>query len=162
MMTVVQVYAQTPQADSVNIIVMDAYGRLGTSCRVKSFIARTEKALAQLAETNSTDEPDYATSFRGLTGRGIPFGEYIASVMCESPRAAGGSMYALVRQKETVLFLANYSFGGDDTLPGGRPSLAIVLKPPPSGKVRPLWVRAVGVYLERMETAGIDPVNHSS
>ncbi|MGJ5820978.1 hypothetical protein [Paludibaculum fermentans] len=153
-----QVPVASAETATVRIVVRDSFGRRGSDCRVLHFVVDTDATRAQLGNLELTDQPDYAGRFDGMVAHDIPYGEYIVDVRCARPDGAGGSFRSFIQKGEMTLSLAGYSWGGDDTRPGGRISLTARLSKNSGASSRAgFWIKAVGVFLERTEEVELDP-----
>lgn len=145
-----------PEAETVRIVASDSFGELGAGCSVRRFVPDNAKTQADLVDTDTTDQPDLSGRFDGLIGHRIPFGHYIAFVRCQKPAGAGATFFPVVRQRNTILFLAGYSCGGDDQC-FAVPSLTIQAKNDDVSLENTKYrIKAAALFLDASETASFD------
>jgi hypothetical protein len=142
-----------PVAEEVVIVPAGPFGERLSNCKVTEFLTRDK------------DRPlDRRYRFTGLVGSNIPFGTYVITLRCDVPqgvRSVVGGVSSLleVKHKRDFLVVSSHRWLGDHA-PGGGPRFRVNVRRPTADSDR-MWIKMVGLYLNKVFVDGVDEMASS-
>jgi hypothetical protein len=133
-------------AETVTIRFVDYFGAPWPDCHVEEFTSTFGKDVGS----------DYASRFRGLTGRNIPFNlGYRVVVQCAKPDYPSFPFSVDVTRDRAFIVVSDWMHRGDyETGSDPRLAVSVVPRPPEVGQA---WVKLLGVYMDHSASDGVDP-----